>query len=1648
MFNMKKVSVMVASALYLGVGTSAAALNDQAWPEQPAGYAPKQTVSNEFVWEDKVNNTVKKQSRVFTPEKDISGIQTYIVQLDDAPISTYQGGVKGLASTKEVVMQTQQATTRSTLNMAQPAIATYANHLASKRQSVLSTAMSQQGLQLNVERTFNVTLNGFTTQMTQDEAKRLAKVAGVKKITRSKIYSLNTFNTIEQTGASALWSASASNPSSNKGEGTVVGIIDTGINTDHPSFAAVGGDGYTHTNPLGDKYLGDCATAEFADLCNDKLIGVYSYPEITAAYVDTVFEETRPENGEDYHSHGSHVAGTAAGNILYDIPYKLTEYESQSSGLETNVTFPQVSGMAPHANIISYQVCWPGGSGDPYAGCPTSAILAAVEQAAIDNVDVLNASLGGLEEDPWSDPIEQAFMNAAESGVFVAVAAGNSGPEYSTADHSSPWVTTVAAHTPSTKVNFGNKQLKNLTGGDTAAPGPFAGAGVNFNELTGLIVAATDFENPNESSSYALANCDKPFPEGTFDLVDDPATAIDESAQDVIVVCKRSSYPLYSKSLNVEAGGAEGLIIYNHVSFYDRYTIPSVTYPIPTIHIKNVDGKSVLEWLSTGDSHMGTIEATEGTVDAVDKDRIAYFSGRGPSYFGFDTLLVDIAAPGVDIYAPSSDDQPFTSNPATSDWQSMSGTSMASPHVAGAAALLKQSHPDWTPMQIQSALMLTANNQVALAQYLNNYTDDGFDAALAEMGSGKMQVERADKAGLLLDETIANMNAANPSLGGREKALNTAYMVDNDCGFKCTFIRTFTATEDASWTLHTENWIGNSKISVEPSNFDIKAGETQSIVVTVEASQQATPQEIVDYTGNQGQVVMTSSNPESPILEMPVWTFAGDTGLPEYIQIDAHRRSATMKVGPFNTDEISNLTTQSYGLVKGQVETVHLFNDTTPGDPFDSVEVEGEGEAVNNNHIQWTTVPEGAKMLSASVMNDTSRVLVFMGKDSNGDGIASYEETLCMSTSYTLTNFCNIVDPEAGEYFTLYMSLQTLSYGEVDEGIEVSFATAVTTEDNGSLTVTGPSSVPGYDELELDLAYNLPDMEVGDIYFGGFDIGSNPEDAGNLGFVPVIIEQVDKDVTFTANKDKAFVGDLVDFEISVIANNEDEARQFALNTEFPVGVDIVPDSIVASNSTPVTPMLDSNALALVGVQETTKNVERNYNITTNITDEMCSLTSAHSPDPYYLELRELGWRTLEGVEGRYYNEFEYTFKEIMNTNLDVSFPFFNKYHFDSIKLNPAGLVTFGSQGRTTPFHVELPEGYTQPPPPPYLIAPFWVGDNMIPERVDGGYGNYDANAGITPTYTVSREWLVLEWDNIQRSRTEGQSVDVEMFMRMGIDYEPGEYELLFAYDNLSLVDAQGSIGLKAADGRGFISGDIPIDLNIGNKYGFDNMDEVLHDKLVVCLDYTGPEISKFDVKFQAYIGEQATNQTHQLSLTNGLVGADDETITLDLEVIGNLEMAALTDMSVAENETISFDVLYADENQVSNQIEVLGENFTYEVSGHTSGSTVTITPAAHFHGDIDVTVKVSDSVNPTDAAMSSFVLSVMSDGEELGCTDSSATNYDESANTDDGSCTFPEAVIPEAEIEKDKKSSSGSFGWLLLAVAPLMALRRKKSRIN
>ena len=795
MFNRTKVAVVVGASLYASAtaiaGTDAISTVQQ-WVSADEQHAPSALIQLDF--SNKANQQIKKQRKVFEKEQGVTGYNTYIVQLDDAPVATYDGGISGLAATKTLVQSARSQS--NTLNLKSGPLAVYQRYLKTQQNQVISNAQQIQGLSLRAKQQYTVALNAFTTEMTQDQAEQLALVSGVKHIKRAGLKQLQTYNSIGESGAHDVWSMPASATGKNLGEGVVVGILDTGINTDHPAFAAQGGDGYVHTNPLGNgNYLGDCQID--ASLCNSKLIGLYSYPEITSTYSDPVFEESRPENGEDYNSHGSHVAGTVAGNIIYDQPYVMAQAEVTSPGIETNLVFDQVSGMAPHANIIAYQVCLPGGSGDPYAGCPETAILSAIEQATIDNVDVINFSIGGLENDPWYDPTEQAFFNAAKSGVFIAAAAGNSGPELMTADHSSPWLTTVAAHTNSSRISFAEKTLTNMQGGDTTPPADIHGKSITFEEISGLIVDANNFENPNEKYQFNVRNCDSEFPAGTFDLADDPETTdIDESAQNVIVVCKRSSNPLYYKAINVQKGGAEGLIIYNQSSYYDTLDIPQVTHTIPAIHMSYAEGNELVNWLATGHGHTGTITGTSAQTEDLEQQYTAYFSSRGPSYYGFNTLFVDIAAPGVDIFAPSSDDHPFTNNPSSSLWTEMSGTSMASPHVAGAAALLRQSHPDWTPMQIQSALLMTASNDLNNSIFLSNYTDSRYQSALQDVGAGKLNVSAADKVGLTLNETMDNMASKNPSLGGRIEELNTAYMVNNDCVGECSWIRTFTATKD------------------------------------------------------------------------------------------------------------------------------------------------------------------------------------------------------------------------------------------------------------------------------------------------------------------------------------------------------------------------------------------------------------------------------------------------------------------------------------------------------------------------------------------------------------------------------------------------------------------------------------------------------------------------------------------------------------------------------------------------------------------------------------------------------------------------------------------------------------------------------------
>src|SRR5699024_3534305 len=192
-----------------------------------------------------------------------------------------------------------------------------------------------------------------------------------------------------------VWDGQTGSGAATRGEGVIVGVLDSGINPDHPSFAEVDGEGYRHENPLGaETYLGVCDPQDESQpdeqICNDKLIGAYAF-------------DYRSNSAIDSDGHGSHVASTAAGDV-HDAVVAI------DGGHVTRT----LSGVAPHANIIAYRVC--------ARDCMTTGILAGIDQAVADGVDVLNFSISGTDE-PWADPVELAFLEASAAGVFTAAAA-------------------------------------------------------------------------------------------------------------------------------------------------------------------------------------------------------------------------------------------------------------------------------------------------------------------------------------------------------------------------------------------------------------------------------------------------------------------------------------------------------------------------------------------------------------------------------------------------------------------------------------------------------------------------------------------------------------------------------------------------------------------------------------------------------------------------------------------------------------------------------------------------------------------------------------------------------------------------------------------------------------------------------------------------------------------------------------------------------------------------------------------------------------------------------------------------------------------------------------------------------------------------
>ncbi|MEH6417799.1 S8 family serine peptidase [Pseudomonas sp. CGJS7] len=763
-----------------------------------------------------------------SPQRNDSGLETrssrYIVLYKEAPVSAYHGDIAGLPAPQRLqgaqnanAALAKGAGGSSRVDVRSAQARGYVQYLDRAQRDHESGIRSLLGRPLQIERRMHHAVNGVVTQMTQNEAARVAKLPGVELVEEYREYALDTDVGPQLIGAPSLWNA---NPTNFRGEGVVVGILDTGINFGSPAFAAVDDTGYHHVNPNGSgNYIGTCAPGGVDEgRCNDKLIGGWDFvcgaPGNTCG-VPGIREE--PGFG-DTNSHGSHTASTTAGNA----------WTANFKGRDI-----RISGVAPHANIIAYDICYTNIATNQ-GSCPNTSAVAAIDQAIADGVDVINYSIGGGGS-PWGEAVSLAFLNASDAGIFIATSAGNSGPGPNTTGHRQPWTSTTAA------ANHGRgtfAYLLQITGPGAVPPALQAvqltegSSGAPFTATlppTTPVRVSAGIDTANDGCAA--------FPANTF--------------QNAIAVVRRGTCNFTDKVNNAKNAGAVAVLIANNQPALTTPSVPGTT--IPAFMAAQTDSDAIRDFAAgNGNTATGGINFPATPIPNT-PDVLAGFSSRGPAV-GLDLIKPDVTAPGVNVLAVISGTTVTGSENVVG---LLSGTSMASPHQAGAAALLRQAQPAWTSAEIKSALMMTSTTKV--------FKEDEVTPADAfAMGAGRIQVDQAVRSGLVLNETTANFLAADPAQGGDVSALNLASMASSSCYSSCSFERKFRHAQ-GKLELYVAQVKGVQGIAFPPLVLSAP-GQTSKVKVFV-----LTPSYAMDGAWHHGQLELKPLlGQNTPQLHLPI----------------------------------------------------------------------------------------------------------------------------------------------------------------------------------------------------------------------------------------------------------------------------------------------------------------------------------------------------------------------------------------------------------------------------------------------------------------------------------------------------------------------------------------------------------------------------------------------------------------------------------------------------------------------------------------------------------------------------------------------------------------------------------------------------------
>ncbi|KAJ6950672.1 subtilisin-like protease SBT3.6 isoform X1 [Populus alba x Populus x berolinensis] len=546
--------------------------------------------------------------------------------------------------------------------------------------------------------------SGFAAKLSESQAQKVAELPGVVRVIPNSLHRLQTTRSWDFLGLSANSPVNTLHNSS-MGDGVIIGVLDTGIWPEAKAFSDKG------LGPIPSHWKGVCESGKrfkAKSHCNKKIIGARWFVEgFLAEYGQPLNTSGNREffSPRDASGHGTHTASTAAGTFIDNVSYK-------------GLALGTIRGGAPRARLAIYKVCWNVLGGQ----CSSADILKAFDEAIHDGVDVLSLSIGSsiplFSDIDERDGIATGSFHAVAKGITVVCGAANDGPFAQTVQNTAPWILTVAASSMDrafpTPITLGNN--KTFLG-----QAIYSGKEIGFRSL---IYPEAKGLDPNSAGVCQFLSVDNSMVAGK------------------VVLCFTSMNPgaVRSASEVVKEAGGVGLIVAKNPS----EALYPCTDGFPCVEVDYEIGTRILFYIRSTRSPVVKLSPSKTIVGKPVLAKVAHFSSRGPNSIAPAILKPDIAAPGVNILAATSPLDRFQDG----GYVMHSGTSMATPHVSGIAALLKAIHPDWSPAAIKSAIVTTA--------WINN--PSGFPT-FAE-GSPQKLADPFDYGG-----GIANPNgAADPGL--------------------------------------------------------------------------------------------------------------------------------------------------------------------------------------------------------------------------------------------------------------------------------------------------------------------------------------------------------------------------------------------------------------------------------------------------------------------------------------------------------------------------------------------------------------------------------------------------------------------------------------------------------------------------------------------------------------------------------------------------------------------------------------------------------------------------------------------------------------------------------------------------------------------